>query len=702
MQKTFIVAIVCLALSACNCGNLDVGPSGDGGATMGGGAGGADGGADGGATGGGDGGSGGGSGACIPGLASVAITPTDQRLTISAAPTAISFTAVATPGGQNITSQLTWTARRDDDTPPGSFSAPGVYQPQPGTGGTITLYATDGCKTFSTTAVLKLESAFKDPGTVVTSRFNGAVVTATSAKTPIIVYPSDHTRFPRNIYKILFQWKKGGNDYFRLTFEGPGSKTLVYSDGVNLQCQASAGTSGCLETDLQVWAAIASSNAGSSATLTIDGVTMGDANVYRSAVIELGFSKRDVKGAIFYWSTTSAGVRRASVSDLEPEDYLVGKPVATVLPNGGGAVKCVACHTVSRSGKKLAGFTQATTTGEYVYDVTLLPPPTPVITTALSTAKGFATFRMDDQRVVATVGTTLAEFDANTGAKITTLPGIAAGTNPDWSPTTTELVFSDRGGDSPSLANLKSITYSGDTWGAVRTLVPAAGLTNIFPSFSPDGAYVVYARGNGGHGDKTLQLWLARSDGSVPPVELVTANRIVNSLATAGQHENNMPTWAPPGDLLWIAFNSVRPYGVVFPAGGTQQIWVTAIDPAKLGQRLPDGGIADPSFPAFRFAFQGLTENNHRAFWTLDVRDPPDAGPSCKAPGSVCGTGAACCAGLVCSTSGTLDTCQAPNDAGMCLTFGAACNQTAGAACCGFLVCDQVTDGGFSCNAIIN
>src|SRR6185369_16158141 len=115
------------------------------------------------------------------------------------------------------------------------------------------------------------------------------------------------------------------------------------------------------------------------------------------------------------------------------------------------------------------------------------------------------------------------------------------------------------------------------------------------PSYSPDGEYIAYARGKGGHGDKTFQLWLVKADGGTPPVELVTANRIVNSL----------PTWAPPGDLQWIAFNSVRPYGVVFPTGGTQQIWVAAIDPSKLGQHGADGGLIDPSFPAFRFAFQG-------------------------------------------------------------------------------------------------
>src|SRR6185436_19694493 len=97
---------------------------------------------------------------------------------------------------------------------------------------------------------------------------------------------------------------------------------------------------------------------------------------------------------------------------------------------------------------------------------------------------------------------------------------------------------------------LRVIGYDAGTWGASRSLVAAAGLTNLFPSYSPDGAYVAYARGKGGHGDKTFQLWLIKADGTQAPVELVTANRIVNSAPTLGQHENTMPTWAPPGDLL--------------------------------------------------------------------------------------------------------------------------------------------------------
>lgn len=693
MVRTLLLFVLLLHLTGCSCGN-PVG-TGNGGGAGGAGAGGAGAGGGGGGTGNGGGGD---AGACIDGLASLALAPQDTQLTIGATAADITFQAQGSVGGApiDLTSRLQWTATRDDDTPPGSFPAAGRYAPTPGAGGVVTITATDGCVTASTRLTLRLETVLQDPGPGTTTRFNGTIVTNDASKTPHLVYPSDQTRFPRNIYKVLFQWRRGGHDFFRVTFDGPRSKTTVYTDGRHPTCAGQLTTAGCWEADSTAWLAIAGSNAGEVTSVTVEGVSMGDARVFQAPPITIGFSRRDVKGAIFYWSTTAAGVRRASVSDAAPEGYVVGKPVGTALPNAAGTVRCVACHTVSRSGKRMYAYTEATVKGGFVYEVTLQPPPVPLVTTQITTRKGFGTFRPDDLRVVATVDRKLAEFEADTGQKIVDLP-VPEGTNPDWSPAGHELAYSDKGGDSPQGANLSLIGYAGGAWSDARVLVPAAGQSNLFPSFSPDGHHVAYARGRGGHGDRTLQLFVVSVDGGVP-VELINANRVVNSQLTNGQHENNMPTWAPPGDFEWVAFNSVRPYGVVYPTGGTQQIWVAAIDRGRLAQGI------DPSYPAFRFAFQDLAENNHRAFWTLDVRDPPDGGTAACLPfGASCGPTAPCCPGSTCTPSvefGSL--CLLPDpDGGSCLPAGSACDQTSGMACCGFNVCDVVTDGGAECRNTI-
>jgi hypothetical protein len=609
--------------------------------------------------------------ACIPGMTGISITPADSTQNITNGSSPIQFTATGSfaSGPRDVTSQLAWSATRTDDTPPGSISG-GLYQPN--AGGTVTISATDSCVSGQTNVTLQLDADFNDPGGTTTGRFDAGSsgVTTTGTKVPTIVYPNDQTRFPRNIYKVLFQWRRGGDDFFKLTFAGPNSTTTVWTDGNDPQC---AGLdAGCWQADQTTWTAIAGSNAGAVSQLTVDGVAQGDSHVYEAPPISLGFSKKDVKGAIFYWSTSAAGIRRASVSDALPEPYVVAKPTGTVLPNG-ATVQCVACHTVSRSGQKLFAGTQTNSagTGEFVYDVTPTPPPNPVITTQISTQnKGFGAFSPDDSRVVATNGTAIDEYDAVSGARLTTTSHVVAtGTNPDWSPANSMIAYSDKAGDSPNSANLSTLAYLGnDSWSTtpkviVASNVPAVG-TNLFPSFSADGHWIAYAHGaKGGHGDKTFLLYLVDADGGTP-VELANANHKINNDPTllTGQFEDNMPTWAPSGDLEWVAFNSARPYGVVAAAGAHQQIWVAAIDPAKLGTGQ------DPSYPAFRFAFQVQTEDNHRAFWSQDVRDIPDAGSFD--------------AGIV-----------VPPDAGACFDVGVLCdpNQTQ---CCAGLSCNPPTDGG--------
>ena len=71
--------------------------------------------------------------------------------------------------------------------------------------------------------------------------------------------------------------------------------------------------------------------------------------------------------------------------------------------------------------------------------------------------------------------------------------------------------------------------------------------TNLFPMHSPDGQWIAFSRGKGGHGDLTAQLWLVPAKGGTP-VELVNGNRVVSNAMGDGLTENSQPTWAPPGD----------------------------------------------------------------------------------------------------------------------------------------------------------
>jgi hypothetical protein len=472
----------------------------------------------------------------------------------------------------------------------------------------------------------------------------------TSGAVPTIVYPSDQTRFPRNIYRTLFQWRSSGYTQFRLTFSGPGGTVTVFTDGQHPLCVSKANAA-CWEADQQAWSYIAGGNAGETVTLTVDGLDTATtpATVRRSSVITIGFSRYDVEGAIFYWSTTAAGIRRANIAAAEPEPYITGRP-QSVYTQPADEVKCVACHVVSRDGKYMVAPVQAMSGSSlWIMEVTRAAPPTPLVKKVAGTqGHGFATISPDDATVVAAWGGKMFMVDRATGAARGDIAvGGAGATHPDWSPDNSQLVFATGKGDAPSNASLATVDWMNGSWGAPKPLVPFAPdkKSNLFPMHSPDGKWIAFARGKGGHGDLTSQLWLVPAKGGTP-LELVNANRVVSNVAGDGLTENSQPTWAPPGDLHWIAFNSQREYGVVTPKG-TQQIWVAAIDVAKAARG------EDPSYPAFRLQFQGLEEDNHRAFWTLDVRDPPKTAPKPVPDAGVCVASNATC------TPG-VDTCCDP------------------------------------------
>lgn len=630
----------------------------------------------GGGSGGGDGGGGdarsgdGGAGACIDGLRSIDISPADARISLDGSAAApVDFTVMGTfaDGASRALEPATldWQVARADDTPPGTIAA-GTLAPYALAGGTVTVSAGDGCVTGQTTVAFVLDVAVGTPGNA--TDWSGAPVT--DGPVPAVVYPSDQTRFPRNIYRTLFQWQTAGFSEFRLTFAGQGSTVTVFTDGSHPDCAAASPAAGCWEADETAWSFIAGSNAGGTVTVTVDALDRGSAPpvVRRAQSITIGFSKRDVKGAIFYWSTTSAGIRRANIADEVPEDYITGKPRTAY--EDGDEVRCVACHVVSRDGRYLAAPVEASSKSLWIVEVTAEAPPPPLVKQVANTGgHGFATISPDNAHVAVAWGEDMWIVDRATGAYVEDVPmGTVVATQPDWSPDGKHIVFATGKGDSPGAASIGTISFDGlGAWGTPTTLVQATGdRTNLFPMYSPEGDWIAFSRGKGGHGDLQAQLFLVPGAGG-EPVELVNANRVVSNAMTNGQHQNSQPTWAPPGDLHWVAFNSKREYGVVKDAGN-QQIWVAAVDTGKIAQG------EDPSFPAFRLPFQGLNEDNHRAYWTLDVRDPtpPPQQPDAGVPAV---------------------------DAGACIPGDAACDPVDDVCCDSFRVCDTLDGVSYTCTA---
>lgn len=414
---------------------------------------------------------------------------------------------------------------------------------------------------------------------------------------PRIVYPNHETMFPINVSHIHHEWMKGGtNNLFRLLFEGPKTVVTVYTSNPSWE-----------PTDEQ-WDWIAESNRGDSVKLTVSALdTAAPTQVWVSGSITLLYSAAEVEGAIYYWATGSKGVMKALVSDRVPEKFFTD-------PKATDADTCVACHTLSRDGKRLAvGYG-----GEKLKEVSV-PARTAIVpaTGAPTRESGWTTFSPDGKQLLVASKGVLTLIDSDTGAPIgagvVPLAGALA-THPDWSAIGDKVVVSigtKVGNKDVEGGSIAIVPFAAGVWGAPQIIVQSTGATdnNFFPVFSPDSKWIAYVNATTKSKDATTAVLKLVPTAGGTPIEMVRLNHRVNNADGVMGVGDSMPTWAPstkPG-VFWLAFSSVRAYGSVRPVDKKlDQIWISAIDPTK----------PDPGYSGFWAPFQALPEGNHRAFWT--------------------------------------------------------------------------------------
>lgn len=423
-----------------------------------------------------------------------------------------------------------------------------------------------------------------------------------AAKEPGVLYPNHETMFPINVSHIRHEWSTGtANNLFRLNFVGPNTTVEVFTADSNWTPSAEA------------WDWIAESNRGASVTLQVTALdTASPASAWQSGAITLLFSDTEVEGALYYWATGSKGIMRATVSDPNPVKFYTDPTTDDDT--------CVACHSVSRDGKRISmGYG-----GENLREIMVADRSTVVPVGAVAGTKGpsasFTTFSPDGKMLLLAAEGGLTLIDADTGATIgandglVPLPEGKAVTHPDWNPAgdkvAVAMTSSKANGKNVDAAEIAVIPYASGTWGTPTILVSqTAGENNFYPSWSPDGKWLVYASApGGGSKDQVLAtLKIVAATGGTPKV-LVRLNERVNNEDGITHIGNTMPTWAPatkPG-IFWLAFSSLRAYVSLRPADAKlDQIYIAAIDTTK----------DDPGYAAFWAPFQSLEEGNHRAFW---------------------------------------------------------------------------------------
>lgn len=447
-------------------------------------------------------------------------------------------------------------------------------------------------------------------------RFNGPAATE-ATRAPSIVYPDDGTIIPPNLPSFEIHFLPGaGNDLFEVTFTGDVGVARFFTPCTRLNegCALSLTTEHLRNI---VWAAQGSSNV----SIAIRGVSSATPNgsvASSAARRSLGLTQSELRGGVYWWASASSSIVRYEFGreGATPEVFLRG-----------GLFDCVGCHALSRDGRRIApgrGIPGPAVTG--VLDVSNRA----MIGDAFGS--NFGTFSPDNRFYLSSNGMAMVLLDAATGRSAPGLEANFAGSMPDWSPNGNVVVFSrprtalplplgSPGHDGP--ADLFLMPWRGTTFGPPARFVEAtSGENNYYPSFSPDGQWVVFNRAHGGSfNNPAAQLYAVRADGRGAPIRLARADG-------EGALRNSWPKWTPfveryvgelAEPLMWITFSSQRNYGLRSRAG-TSQLWMAAF--------RPNGNGNDPSAPAFWVPFQNLAEGNHIAQWVEEVRrqDCGDAG----------------------------------------------------------------------------
>ena len=576
------------------------------------------------------GGGGGGSGGTGGGtLTSIDVTPASATLTTTnpGAPATQKFVATghfADGHTEDLSATLGWSV---SDPGIGSVTS-GAFSGAATRGGIATISAGQGTVSGSATVTIKYVSSrvSTDDGSTAPAGSAG-LFTGTDDPTlaPPLAYPLDGAQVPHNLGLLEVQWSKpsGAADLFEVSFESATVDYRVYTNALK-------PNGGRLMLTPAEWLSIADSNQGQSMAIKVRGVvTAQPGKVGSSSAVNLAVGAADVSGGIYYFAPVSGtgmgtgAIVRHSFGDTS------GTAQQFYAPNSGQ--RCVGCHVITRDGTKMAVTYDGGNNNAAIVSV---PNLNMLLAENPAQKWNFAAYSPDGMRMVASSGGTLKVLDtsggANNGKVLQVLADGSAGhyaSHPDWSADGNKIVYVDVGGpqnDTEWQFTKGSIVVVSDAgmgmFGAPTTIVKSNGENNYYPSFSPDGKWILFNRSNtsGAYNALDAEAFVVSTDGAIGPIALGNAN------STAPNKTNSWPRWnpfiahEPTGDLMYFTFSSTRDYGIeiIQPNPPTQanplqpQIWMAAFDPAKAMSNM------DPSSSSFWMPFQDVKSHNHIAQWT--------------------------------------------------------------------------------------
>lgn len=540
-------------------------------------------------------------------VGSIIVSPGDVTLTVvNDAEVTQSYTAVfRSEDGEeeDITNDVTWSI---PETSVGYFSGTVLHANGAGRG---TVTATLDGRTGTAVVEVFREDVRVGDGVdpTVPELFEDA--TDDPTRLAAIVYPANETIVPPNLGDFDVHWRDTtGSDVYEIRIQTYYADVRVY-----VTDPAAATTGAWLAFLESEWSSVAHSEIGAALDVTVRGLTLASPATTSHAGVIVHTSREDMNGGIYYWAAASSsgtpdGIYRHDMGRPgEPAEQFFTRTEAG---------RCVACHVISRDGTKMAltydGGDQSATVLDVATRVTSIPVATQYW--------NFAAFTPDGAQLLTARQGALQLRDPASGAVQVTVPTSGYSTHPDISAQGDRIVYVRPTGPGSdwSFTGGQLVTQTFDqaaqTFGGEVPLVSSSD-NNYYPSFSPDGQWVLFNRATGGSYDQaTAELWVVKTDGSVGPIKLSLSNvgaGLTNSWARWAPFESSFGQDAEP--IYWLTFSSKRDFGVRLVGLNRPQIWMTPFFPARA-----EAG-ADPTAPAFHLPFQDKATSNHIAQWTTQV-----------------------------------------------------------------------------------
>lgn len=554
-------------------------------------------------------------------LVSLRIEPAEITLeTDGDLPGVVNFIAYATTdsGAEVETEMVSWSV---SNLSAGDVDTAGRFESSTLNGGITTVTATHvGIEAVATvTIVYKQDLILGEMSSAIIDAFDAA--TPTPGDYPAIAYPHDGVTVPRNLNGLAFGWTLAPDtEVSRLRLRSGITDMRVYTTETEWLTTA------------DVWATIAASNTEGLVEISIssanwDGTTLS--RVASGPGMEMTVNRLDARGSVLYWEPDpmagggmgAGNIMRIPFGSLEAEPFWTADDLDTTSGDGSN---CMGCHSLSEVNDQMI-VTHNGVNGQFsIIDVS--DPDNPQMEALKPGRATFHSASPDGRFLVGVNEGQASLYSLFDGGEIHTVETDGLVSHPDWAPDGESVVFarytSEFGTDHDlefETGEIIQLSWNGSTFGDPEVLVAREdNRNNYYPAYSPDGDYIVFNRSEprtwvppNGHTKENstssyahpaAELWLMTRAG-----EHLTRLDAANS---EGDLQNSYPKWGPlpDDDVLWLAFSSKRSYAID-PSGGKPQVWVSAIDPAK----IVDG--EDPSSTAFWLPAQNTDTDNHASIW---------------------------------------------------------------------------------------